>query len=743
MARNALRICPLCEATCGLTLTVDDSRRRVLTARGDHDDVFSRGFICPKGASLPDLDGDPDRLGQPLVRRRGELVTTGWDEAFDVVADRLGAVIGDHGGSSVGLYLGNPNAHTVAGALYTPLLARALGTHQVFSASTLDQMPKQVALGYLFGNPFAFPVPDLDRTDHLVVIGANPVVSNGSVTTAADFPGKLAALRRRGGRLTVIDPARTRTAKLADTHISPRPGTDAALLFAMVHTLFDENLVAPDLGGIARHVAGVDALRRAADEFAPERVAGYCDVPAADLRELTRAVATASSAAVYGRMGTTTVEFGTIGSWLIDAINILTGNLDVPGGVMFPTAPTAPAPRPPRPGHAFRTGRWQSRVSGHPEVAGELPAVALAEELDTPGPGQLKALITVAGNPVLSAPNGERLARALGGVDFMLSIDPYLNETTRHADVILPPPPPSQSPHFDFVLNNLAVRATARYSPPVFELPAGRPDEAEIVSRIALAVSGVGVHADPGLVDDQAITAALSKEVSDPHSPVAGRRVEELADMVCDGPGYERRLDMMLRLGAYGDAFGSRADGLTLDSLRENPHGIDLGPMRPRLPGVLRTESGKIELAAEDLIGDVARLRAAIDRGPDDLVLIGRRNLRSNNSWMHNLGALSGGTNRCTLHVHPDDADRLGLADVAVIRGPGGELSVPVEITTDIRPGVASLPHGWGHDVEGTRLTVAAATPGVNVNRLNDGTVLDPLSGTVVLNGLPVQIVPG
>ncbi|RPA12650.1 molybdopterin-dependent oxidoreductase [Gordonia sp. OPL2] len=743
MARTALRICPLCEATCGLSVTVDDDQGRMLSARGDADDVFSHGYICPKGASLPELDNDPDRLTGPLIRRDGVLVDAGWDEALELVADRLAATIAAHGGPSVGIYIGNPNAHTVAGALYAPLLTRAIGTHNVFSASTLDQMPKQVALGYLFGHAGTFAVPDLDRTDHLVVIGANPIVSNGSVTTAADFPGKLAALRRRGGRLTVIDPARTRTAKLADVHLTPRPGTDAALLFAVVHTLFDEDLIAPDLGGIGRHVTGVDRLRAESADFAPEEVAAFCDVPAPVIRELARSIATARTAAVYGRMGTTTVEFGTIGSWLIDAINILTGNLDRPGGVMFPTPPTAPAPRPPRPGRTFRTGRWRSRVSGHPEVAGELPAAALAEEIDTPGDGRLRAVVTIAGNPVLSAPDGDRLGRALDGLDFLVSIDPYLNETTRHADVILPPPPPSASPHFDFILNNLAVRATARYSPPVLPLPDGRPDEAEILARLTLAVGGLGVHADKRLVDEQVIAATLSKEVSDPHSPVAGRDVDEMIAMLPDAPGHERRLDMMVRLGAYGDAFGARADGLTLAQILASPHGVDLGPMRPRLPGILRTESGTVELAADDLIADVDRLRAALHRAPDGFVLIGRRNLRSNNSWMHNLPALTGGTNRCTLYIHPDDALRLGLDDVAIVRGPGGEVKVPVEITPDIRPGVASLPHGWGHDLADTRLTVAAEAPGTNVNQLNDGSLLDPLSGTVVLNGLPVEIAPG
>ncbi len=365
---NGLRICPLCEATCGLTLTISDGR--LSAARGDREDVFSKGFICPKGASFAELDNDPDRLARPLVRRDGELTETTWDEAFAAVADGLGAVIRDHGGASVGVYLGNPSAHTVAGSLYPPVLIRGLGTRQVFSASTLDQMPKHVALGLMFGSPVAFTVPDLDRTDYLVIIGANPLVSNGSLATAADFPGKLRALRKRGGRLVVIDPARTRTAALADRHLAPRPGTDAALLLAVVHVLFDEDLV--DLGELADHVEGVDEVRAAAADFAPETVADYCGVPAEEIRALARGLADADSAAVYGRIGTSTVEFGTLGSWLVDVLNVLTGNLDRPGGAMFPLGATAPAPRPPKPGRGFVTGRWRSRVSGYPEALSEL-----------------------------------------------------------------------------------------------------------------------------------------------------------------------------------------------------------------------------------------------------------------------------------------------------------------------------------------------------------------------------------
>jgi anaerobic selenocysteine-containing dehydrogenase len=741
MNRTALRICPLCEATCGLTLTIADvgGTERVTHARGDRDDIFTHGFVCPKGASFAELDNDPDRLQRPLVRRDGVLVETTWPEALSAAAEGIRKVISATGGRSVGVYLGNPSAHTLAGSLYAPQLIRALGTRHVYTASTLDQMPKQVACGYLFGNPFAFTVPDLDRTDHLVIIGANPLVSNGSLATAGDFARKLKALRRRGGTLTVIDPNRTRTAELADLHIAPRPGTDAALLFAVVHVLFDEDLVAPELGGLAEYVTGLERVRAAAHEFPPELVAEHCGISADEVRRLARAIACAPRTAVYGRLGTSTVPFGTLTSWLVDVVNTLTGNLDRAGGAMFAMSPVGAAPRPPRPGRGFSTGRWHSRVSGYPEAASELPAAALAEEIDVPGDGQIRSLVTISGNPVLSTPNGDRLSTALDTLEFMVSIDPYLNETTRHADVILPPPPPSHAAHFDVALSNLMVRNTARYSPPALEPAENRPDEIEILARLTLSILGLGSDIETGVVDDQVISYVLNKEVTDPGSPVAGREVTELTAMLHDGPGYERRLDMMLRLGPYGDAFGAKAEGLTLQLLKDSPHGIDLGALTPRIPEILRTPSGKVELAPEPILDDVPRLLASLRNG-DGFLLIGRRHLRSNNSWMHNLPALSGGTNRCTLQIHPDDAIELGISDVAEVAGAGGTVTVPVEITPKIKRGVVSLPHGWGHGVPGTRMRVAEQDPGVNVNNLHDSSLLDPLSGTAVLNAVPVRV---
>ncbi|MFI6662404.1 molybdopterin oxidoreductase family protein [Streptomyces sp. NPDC050523] len=739
MSRTALRICPLCEATCGLTLTIDGTR--VTGARGDREDVFSKGFICPKGASFGAVDGDPDRLRAPLVRKDGELREATWEEAFDAVAAGLRPVVERYGPHAVGVVLGNPNVHTMAGALYPPVLLAGLGTRSVFTASTVDQMPKHVSSGLLFGDANAIPVPDLDHTGHLLLIGANPLESNGSLCTAPDFPGKLKALKARGGTLTVIDPRRTRTAKLADRHLAIRPGTDALLLAAMVHVLFEEDLV--DLGELAPHLEGLDELRAAVREFTPEAVAAACDVDAAVTRTLARELAAAPTAAVYGRIGSCTVPYGTLGSWLVDVLNILTGNLDRPGGALFPQAATDRTPRPAGPSHGFALGRWHSRVSKYPEAKGELPLSALAEEIDTAtGEGEpIRALVSVAANPVLSAPDGDRLDKALDSLDFMVSVDPYLNETSRHAHVVLPPPPPSQSPHHDFAFNTLAVRNQVRYTRPAVPLEPGRRAETEILARLILAATGMH-GADPSAVDDMVIGQTLGKAVKEPHSPVHGRDPKELTAQLTGVSGPERRLDMMLRLGPYGDGFGVRPDGLSLERLLAHPHGIDLGPLGSRLPQPLKTRSGRIELLPRPIADDLPRLREALDRLPDELVLVGRRHLRSNNSWMHNVPALTGGSNRCTLHIHPEDAERLGVRDGAAVRvkGAGGEVTAPAEVTDGVRPGVVSLPHGWGHNRPGTRMSHAAADPGVNVNQLLDGSLLDPLSGNAVLNGVPVEV---
>jgi anaerobic selenocysteine-containing dehydrogenase len=740
--RTTFRVCPFCEATCGLEIRTRG--REVIGIRGDEADVFSRGFICPKGYALKELDADPDRLRTPLVRRAGVLRPATWAEALAEVERRLTPILGEHGRDAVAVYLGNPNAHSLALLIYGQVFLRALGSRNVFSASTVDQMPKQVAAGLMFGTALSIPVPDLDRCEYLMVLGADPFVSNGSLMTAPDAPGRLRAIRQRGGKIVALDPRRSRTAREASEHHFIRPGTDAYFLFGIVHTLFAEGLV--KLDGLAAHTAGVDRVAALAAEFAPERVAARCGVEVGVIRRLARELAAAERGAVYARIGTCTQEFGTLASWLVDVINVLTGHLDRPGGAMFTKAAAgSPTTRgTPGRGKGVRFGRRVSRVRGLPEVFGELPVACLAEEIETPGPGQVRALITIAGNPVLSTPNGDRLARALERLEFMVSLDLYVNETTRHAEVILPGLSPLEQSHYDLALRQLAIRNVATYSPPVFDVPDGQQPEWRTLLTLTAIVTGQGAATDVDAFDDLVALQRIAQDVDAPTSPMHGRDAAEILTALAPRRGPERLLDLMLRVGPYGDGFGADPNGLTLAKLEANPHGIDFGPLAPRIPEVLRTPSGKIELAPEPLLADVERLRAALDRPPEPLVLIGRRQLRSNNSWMHNLPVLVKGKARCTMWINPADAPRLGLADGgrARVRSRVGEIEVPVEVTEAIMPGVVSIPHGWGHGVPDTQMGVAAAHAGVNSNRLADETALDPLSGNTVLNGVPVTVQP-
>lgn len=700
--------CPLCEATCGLLVTTGPDG--AISVRGDRDDVFSAGYLCPKGASIGELHADPDRLRAPVVKRDGVHVEVTWDEAFAEIERRLPPILAEHGTNAVALYFGNPTAHNLAGALYLRPLAKAVGTQNVFSAGTVDQIPKMFVTGYMYGDVATLPVPDLDRTDHLLVIGANPLVSNGSMMTAPDMRGRIRAIARRG-KVVVIDPRRTRTAEAASEHVSIRPGADAWLLLAMVNTLFEEGLV--DLGRLEPFTNGVGEIEQIAKDFPPEAVEQRTGIDAATIRRLTREYAAAERAAIYGRMGTTTQSFGTLASWLIEVLNVLTGNVDRAGGTMLPLAAAGQPNSRPGPRRPFRHGRWHSRVSGLPEVMGELPAVLLAEEIATPGEGQVRAVITLGGNPVVSVPGAADLDAALEGLDFMVSVDPYLNETTRHADVILPGPTPLERSHYDVLLYQYAVRNIARWSPAALDTDV--PPEWHTLLRLAAIAGGMPASTPVEPLDDALAAGAAQLNGAEPAVGLTGP---------------ERILDILLKAGPYD---------LDFATVEAAPHGVDLGPLQPRMPEVLSTASGHIELAPPEITGDLDRLRATPEP-ENELVLIGRRHLRSNNSWMHNLAGLNGGTNTCTLHVHPDDATRLGLVDGgdAVIASRVGRLEVPVEVTDTIRAGVVSLPHGWGHtEVRGD---IARARPGVNSNLIGDQRLLDVPTGTAVVNGIPVEV---
>jgi anaerobic selenocysteine-containing dehydrogenase len=731
------RTCPLCEATCGLEIHTRD--QEVVHIKGDKLDPFSRGYLCPKGYSLKELHSDKDRIRKPMIRHGKEWKEVSWDEAFTEVRSRLRPIIQEHGKDTVAVYLGNPTVHNLGSMLYSPIFLRALGSRSIYSASTLDQIPKQLSSEIMFGSDANLPIPDIDHTKFLLMIGSNPLASNGSLMTAPNMRGRLKALKDRGGKLVVIDPVRTVTAKQADEHHFIRPGTDALFLFALIYTLFEEDLV--NLGKLADLINGLEEVRSLAQDFTPEVISNKCGIPADSIRRIARELASSPQAIVYGRMGTCTQPFGTMNSWLVDVINVLTGNLDREGGVMFPAPATRRALS--KKSRSVRYNRYQSRVRNIPEVLGEIPVSCLAEEIDTPGPGQIKALITIAGNPALSAPNSQRLQQALENVDLMISMDCYLNETSKFAHVLLPVPSPLERSHYDITFYNLAIRNIAHYSNPVFELSSEQMDEWQILLHLAAAVGDQKIDEDPMFfLDEFSVMELIKNEIKNPNSPIYEREAKEIMEMLKDRKGPERLLDFYLRVGPYGEHFGGNPAGLSLTVLEEHPHGMDLGALQPRIHEILQTPSGKVELASPILVNDVKRLRETLESCSDTFLLVGRRDLRSNNSWLHNLPVLVKGEERCKLMIHSSDADRIALlqGDKALVQSRSGKIEVRIEVTDDIMPGTVSLPHGWGHNLAGTRLGVASQHSGVNVNLLTDEQVIDPISGNAVLNGVPVTV---
>ncbi len=736
--RTVHRVCPFCEATCGLAITVLGAQ--IQSVRGDENDPFSRGFICPKAHGLKELHHDPDRLRMPVRRTADGWQEISWSEAYEEVATRLLAIRERHGNDAVGMYSGNPVVHDLGALIYRPVLARALASKSLFNSAAIDTLPKIVSTGLMFNRhfPLAVPVPDIDRTMHLLIIGANPAISHGSLMTMPDAPGRLKGVIERGGKVIVVDPRRTETAKLANEHHFIRPGSDAAFLLAIVHTLFDEDLVA--LGAAEGRVNGLDEVRALAREFAPEAIADFCGIPAATIRRLAREHAAAESAACYGRLGTCVQEFGALASWAVDLVNVLTGNLDRPGGAMFAT-PAAPLEAGLPRGNGFEMGRWKSRVSGQPEVEGLIPSSTMGEEMLTSGKGQVRAMITLMTNPLRSAANSEQLERAFAGLDFFVAIDFYINETTRHAHLILPTPAPSEQSGYEVALYLLSVRNVAKWSWPAVPAPPDRPETWRVFSAIGARLLGMG-HLPEQAIDDFVFKQFASYAIADGRWD--GLTVDEILAKVDGQIGPPRIIDMLLRIGPHGDGFGRRPEGLTLTRLKQSPHGIDLGPLEPRLAEVIDTASGKIELTPPLMTSDLTRLRARVASVSGEMLLIGRRAMRYSNSFMHNLPALVKGRDRCTLQVCPKDADRIGLAHggAARVTSRVGSLVAPVEITDDLMPGVVSLPHGWGHDDPASRLRVANTHPGVNTNVLTDDRAYDEASGTAVLFGTPVRVEP-
>jgi anaerobic selenocysteine-containing dehydrogenase len=699
------RTCNLCEAMCGIAITHRDGQ--IESIRGDEQDPFSRGHICPKAVALKDLHEDPDRLRQPLLRTEDGWREIGWPEALDRAAEGLRAVQQGHGRDAVATYLGNPNAHSLGNMLFGRTLHQALRSRQRFSATSVDQLPHHIVAHHLFGHQLRLPVPDINRTDFMLILGANPVASNGSLMTVANVKQKLKDILARGGEVVVIDPRRTETADIASAHHFIRPGSDALLMLAMLHEVFATGRVRQDSRAL-QLCDGLDEIAAAVADWPPERVAAHTGISAEVIRDLVVRFCAAPRAVCYGRLGVSVQEFGLLTQYLVTLFNIVTGRLDEEGGVMF-TRPAADILGYTGPG---RLGKHHTRVRGLPDFGSEFPVSSMAEEMLTPGEGQIRALVTVAGNPVLSTPNGEQLDRALTQLDFMVSIDFYLNETTRHADLILPPVSPLERSHYDLVFHLLAVHNTAKYSPPLFAPPEGAMQDWQIFMGLADRLQ------PPRSLRDKLTRAFLRRG------------------------GPDALLGMMLRYGPYGR--GLKPGGMTLKKLRRTPHGVDLGPLKPSLPHTLRHR--RITLRPDFYLPDIERLQkhffSGQAPGADTTLLIGRRHVRSNNSWLHNSHRLVKGKSRCTLMLHPQHAQQLGIndGDPVQVRSRVGQVTLVAEVTDAIMPGVVSIPHGWGHQREGVRQRIAQANAGVSVNDLTDDQRIDVLSGNAALNGVPVTL---
>ncbi|MDP2345896.1 MAG: molybdopterin-dependent oxidoreductase [Deltaproteobacteria bacterium] len=705
------RTCNLCEAMCGILVEVEGGD--VVSIKGDPDDVLSRGHICPKATALADLHTDVDRLKTPLRKRGNDFEECSWEQAYDGLAGRVQDIQRRHGRDAVAVYQGNPTVHSVGAITMGQLFVRALGTKSRYSATSLDQLPHMLAGLEMFGNQLLIPIPDLDRTRLFVVVGGNPLASNGSIMGAPGMKQRLRSLQERGGRVVVVDPRRTETAAVADQHLFIQPGTDAALLAALAKTILDDKRASP--ARLAAFVDGTGALRAALAPFTIERASAFTGIAVDDIKGLASALVEAGPAIVYGRVGACTQEFGGTTGWLVNVLNILTGNLDREGGVMF-TRPAADivALSQGKLGRALglqgHFARRKSRVRGLPEFGGEFPTACLAEEIETPGRGQIRALITAAGNPVLSAPDGSRLERALPSLEFMASIDMYVNETTKHADLILPPTSPLEREHYDVLLHVLSVRNTARWSKPVFERSASTRHDWEIFLALASRFGRKGL---------------------------SSRIESRLLRGVLDGRGPRVLVDLLLRLGPYRTS---------VSKLERSPHGIDFGPLKPSLPERLQTADKRIQVAPAIYLEDLQRLQkkmAASSSSSSSLVLIGRRDLRSNNSWLHNSERLVRGKPRCTVLMHPQDASDRGLLNgqEVDVTSSTGKIRLPLDITDGIKRGVVSVPHGWGHGRAGVRLSVASARPGVSINDITDATRIDELTGNAAFSGVPVDVV--
>ncbi len=735
------RTCPTCEACCGLIVEVDRTNNSIVSIKGDPDDTRSQGYVCAKSQVFNHVYEDPQRLRQPVLKTAEGWQPIGWNEALAMVANKFRGIIEAHGKDALGIYVGNPLGHDFAAGIYLQSLMAVVNTERFFSAGTVDQHPQQLVCWGLLGHEWLFPVPDLHRTDLFICMGANPVVSQGSILGTPDIEKTLRDLQERGGRCVVIDPRHSETAALADQHIFIRPGTDAWFLLSFAHVLVEQKAV--DTGHVADNIDNLNAFIELVQDFPPEKTASVTGVDAAALRELAVRYAQTNRAALYGRIGLCTQEFGLVSHWLLMVISLISGKFDTAGGMMMATAPTGGS-GPGVTGEVKPYGRWKSRKSGVPETCGELPASLLTEEITASGE-EIRGLLTICGNPVLSVPGGRQLRDALSSVDFIVSLDIYINETTSCADLILPSSVHPEHSNIDVTFQNFATRNFASYSPRLLEPEAGVRDLGDIILDIAARLSGL----EAAQMDEFILAGMIDTVVKRGEDSGYQLSAERIRDQ-CDGDtSAETYADLMMRSGPYGDWFGAEPDGLSLASLKVHPQAtIDLGALQQRLPGILRTPGQRIDLMHELFTLDLPRLNKRFeellaqdssDKGK--MLLVGRRHIRDMNSWLHNLRAYVRGRNRCTLKIHPDDARALYLQEgvLAAVRGEAGTVELPVEVTAEMMPGVVSIPHGFGHLYEGCEQDIAAASAGVSCNDII-GTGLDIASSTCVVNGVPVTV---
>jgi anaerobic selenocysteine-containing dehydrogenase len=693
------RNCNICEAMCGLEITYQD--KQIVSIKGDQLDPFSQGYNCPKSLALEDFYTDKDRLKTPIKRTESGWQAISWDDAFSEIVEKFKSIQQQHGKNALAVYLGNPNAHSLGNALFLKPFLKSLGTINRFSSASADQLPHHVAANYMFGAGMLIPVPDIDRTDFMLIIGANPVVSNGSMMTAPNVIGRMKAIQKRGGKIVVVDPRRTRTAIISDQHLFIRPEKDALLLLALIHCVFERNKV--NLRHLEPLVDGLDDIARIAKTYSPEAVAEGVGIDACTIRTLADGMLAADSAVCYSRMGASTQTFGGLCLWLTNVLNIISGNFDRAGGAMFPQ-PAFDLLRNHKPDHKSTFGQHQTRVRKLPFFNGEFPVATLAEEIQTPGRGQIKSVITVAGNPVLSAPSGHQLAKAFAGLDYMVSVDIYLNETTKYADIILPGTTGVENSHFDIFFNSFSVRNTVKYSAPLFEKHADQRADWQILKEIS--------------------TRMLNIAADDPMQKITPEII----------------LDMALKKGPYGE------EGMSLQTLIDHPHGIDIGPLMPCLAQRIKTANGKIDLFPQVFSDDLPRLQAVMTAPVRDMAypfeLIGRRLVKSHNTWTQNSARLIKGKNPCTLEVNSQDAQKLGIeqGQLVTVSSAVGQINIEVVITDDIQPGVVTMPQGWGHNQPGTNMSIAATWPGVSINDLTDANRVDMLTGNAAFNGTPVAI---